>query len=79
MIAHQRRSSLLLAFALGLTAACGGDGIVLPDESRPAAIVIVSGNGQSAAAGSALELPIVVKVNDAPMVVINARPMPRPR
>jgi hypothetical protein len=64
LIAHQRRSSILLAFALGLTAACGGDGIVLPDESRPAAIVIVSGNGQSASAGSALDLPLVVKVND---------------
>ena len=64
MTAHQRHRSLLLAFALGLTAACGGDGIVLPDESRPATIVIVSGNDQSASAGAALDLPIVVKVND---------------
>ncbi|HUR04604.1 MAG TPA: Ig-like domain-containing protein [Nonomuraea sp.] len=64
LTAHQRHRSLLLAFALGLTAACGSDGIVLPDESRPATIVIVSGNGQSASAGAALDLPIVVKVND---------------
>jgi VCBS repeat-containing protein len=48
-----------------MVAACGGDGIVLPDESRPAKIAIVSGDGQSAPAGATLGAPIVVKVTDA--------------
>ncbi len=45
--------------------ACGGDGLVLPDEGRPAKITIVSGNGQSAPAGTALERALVVQVTDA--------------
>ena len=54
-----------MAFCLcTLLAACGGDGIVLPNESRPAKIEIVDGNGQSAPAGATLTKPIVVKVTD---------------
>ena len=60
------RFASLIAFGLSaLAAACGGDGLVLPDESRPAKIVIVSGDAQTAAAGQTLSLPIVVKVTDA--------------
>jgi hypothetical protein len=54
-----------MAFGLStLLAACGGDGIVLPNESRPAKIAIVDGEGQSAPAGATLSKPIVVKVTD---------------
>jgi hypothetical protein len=54
-----------MAFGLcTLLAACGGDGIVLPNESRPAKIAIVDGDGQSAPAGATLTKPIVVKVTD---------------
>jgi VCBS repeat-containing protein len=44
--------------------ACGGD-VVLPNEGKPAAIAIVSGDIQSGPAGSALGQPLVVKVTDA--------------
>ena len=55
----------MIAFGLStILAACGGDGIVLPNESRPAKITIVDGDGQSAPAGATLTRPIVVKVTD---------------
>jgi Big-like domain-containing protein len=61
----RRRYASLIAFGLStLLAACGGDGIVLPNESRPAKIAIVDGDGQSAPAGATLTKPIVVKVTD---------------
>jgi VCBS repeat-containing protein len=56
----------VIAFALSTAAAgCGGDGIVLPNESKPAAITVVSGNDQSAAVGVPLLKPLVVRVADA--------------
>jgi hypothetical protein len=62
----RRRYASLIAFGLcTILAACGGDGIVLPNESRPAKIAIVDGDGQSALAGATLTEPIVVKVTDA--------------
>jgi len=62
----RRRLASLIAFASPVLAfACGGDGIVLPNESRPAFITRVSGDGQSAAAGQALQLPLIVRVADA--------------
>src|SRR5512144_539180 len=62
----RRRFASLLAFCLcTVVAASGSDGLVLPEESRPAKIVIVSGDGQSGAAGATLSLPLVVKVTDA--------------
>jgi hypothetical protein len=61
----RRRYASLIAFGLStILPACGGDGIVLPNESRPAKIVIFDGDGQSAPAGSTLTDPIVVKVTD---------------
>ena len=45
--------------------ACGSDGLVLPDDSRPAMIAIVSGDAQSAPAGGTLDQPLVVLVKDA--------------
>jgi len=62
----RRRLASLIALALAVLAfACGGDGVVLPNESRAAAITRVSGDSQSAAAGHALEKPIIVRVADA--------------
>jgi len=61
----RRRYASLIALSLStILAACGGDGIVLPNESRPAKIAIVDGDGQSAPAGATLTEPLVVKVTD---------------
>lgn len=66
MTTIRRRLASLIAFALPVLAvACGGEGVVLPNESRPAVITRVSGDSQSAAAGVALAKPIVVRVGDA--------------
>jgi hypothetical protein len=62
----RRRLAVLIAFGLAAgSSACGGDGLVLPNESRAASITIVSGDAQSAAAGAALGQPLVVRVADA--------------
>jgi len=50
--------------AASAAAGCGGD-VVLPNEGKPAAIAIVSGDTQSGSAGAALGQPLVVKVTDA--------------
>ena len=60
----RRRFASLIVFGLSALAACGGDGLVLPDESRPAKIAIIAGDSQAAPAGATLQ-PIVVKVTDA--------------
>ena len=52
---------------LGLTvalASCGSD-VVLPPESQPAAIAVLSGDKQSALAGAPLGQPLVVRVTAA--------------
>jgi len=60
----RRRGASLVVLALaGMGWGCGG--VVLPDDARPAGIKIVSGDGQSAPAGQALGLPLVVQVIDA--------------
>jgi VCBS repeat-containing protein len=61
----RRRLASLIALALpAMAIGCGSDGIVLPDDSKPAKITIVSGNAQSAPAGVALSQPLVVRVTD---------------
>ncbi|MEP6688026.1 MAG: Ig-like domain-containing protein, partial [Gemmatimonadales bacterium] len=66
MTSSRRHFAILIAFGLSASvAACGGDGLVLPNESRPAKIAIVAGDAQSAAVGAPLSQPIVVKVTDA--------------
>jgi hypothetical protein len=66
VITTRRRLAYSLSFGLAAaSSACGGDGLVLPNESRPASISVVSGDGQSAAAGAALAQPLVVSVVDA--------------
>lgn len=56
----------LAAAALGAAlAACGGDGLTLPDPGEPARIEIVSGSNQAGAIGSLLAEPLVVRVLDS--------------
>ncbi len=61
------------ALGFALLVACGGDGGTAPpgqsntvsSASTPSAISVVSGSGQSAAPGSALSAPLVVRVTSA--------------
>src|SRR5581483_12065793 len=56
--------SLLTAFA-AFAAACGGSSGSEPitqPSTAPAAVTVVSGNGQTGLVGTALSLPLVVKV-----------------
>ena len=71
----RRRLASLIAFALpALAAGCGE--VVLPNESTPASIAIVSGDAQSAPAGAALSSPLVVRVLDEQAVPLRGRPSP---
>jgi hypothetical protein len=45
--------------------ACGGGNLVLPDDSAPAALQVVSGDGQEATVGSRLRDPLVVQLTNA--------------
>ena len=58
------RATLVLAPALAVSA-CGGGDLVLPSDSGPTGIAVVSGNGQTGNAGTTLGESIVVKVTDA--------------
>jgi len=53
-----------LALATALTG-CGGGSLTLPDDSSPAALRVVSGDGQQGTVGSRLDNPLVVKLTDA--------------
>ena len=65
MTTVRRRLASLIALSLpAMAIGCGSDGLVLPDDSKPAKITIVSGNAQSAPAGVALSQPLVVRVTD---------------
>ena len=48
-----------------ILAACGGDKIVLPNDTIPAAIAVVKGNGQTGTVGALLPDSVVVRVTDA--------------
>ena len=48
-----------------LLVACGGDKIVLPNDTVPAAIAVVKGNGQAGTVGALLADSIIVRVTDA--------------
>jgi hypothetical protein len=62
MCTPRRLSSLVLATAL---TGCGGGSLTLPDDSSPAALRVVSGDGQQGTVGSRLDNPLVVKLTDA--------------
>jgi len=57
-----RLVSLVLGVAL---TGCGGGNLTLPDDSTPAALRAVSGDGQQGTVGSKLDDPLVVKLIDA--------------
>jgi large repetitive protein len=60
-----RLASAAVLLALLGTYACGGDGIVLPDDSLPAEIAAFDGDGQIAPVGTTLSTALVVEVTDA--------------
>jgi hypothetical protein len=53
-----------LVFGAALTG-CGGGSLTLPDDSSPAALRAVSGDGQQGTVGSRLDNPLVVKLTNA--------------
>ena len=55
--------SIVIALAAGFYG-CGGDKLTLPGEGQATKIEAVTGNAQAGIAGTALPLPIVVKVTD---------------
>ena len=55
--------SIALVLAAGIVG-CGGDKLTLPGDATPAKIAMVTGDAQAGIAGSALPLPLVVKVTD---------------
>ena len=64
MIGLRFRHAAAALAALLAVHACGGDGIVLPDESVPSEIEVAAGNGQAAPAGATLGQALVVVVTD---------------
>lgn len=53
------------AAALVLVLGCSGGDLTLPSDGEPAALVVVSGDGQRAEAGTLLEDPLTVRLVDA--------------
>jgi hypothetical protein len=59
-------SQSLLGLVLGpIIAACGGSNLTLPDDSAPARLQAVSGDGQEGTVGSRLDEPLVARLTDA--------------
>jgi hypothetical protein len=54
---------MVIALAAGLSG-CGGDKLTLPGDATPTKIEMVTGDAQAGIVGSALPLPLVVKVTD---------------
>ena len=76
MTTHRRRLASVIAFSLACAASgCGGDGLTLPDDARPADIRIVSGDAQSAPAGASLGHALVVRVTDALSRPVEGQPV----
>ena len=55
----------LTSVTAALVVACGAGDLLLPGESRPAAIAVVKGNNQTAPEGQALADSLVVRVTDS--------------
>ncbi|HEU5048753.1 MAG TPA: Ig-like domain-containing protein [Gemmatimonadales bacterium] len=51
--------------AVALAAACGADDLVLPDQTEPTRIEVVSGTNQAGSIGTMLAEPLVVRVTDS--------------
>lgn len=56
----------LVSLILGTTlTGCGGGSLTLPDDGSPAALQVISGDGQQGTVGSRLDNPLVVRLTDA--------------
>jgi PKD repeat protein len=55
----------LAAFAFSLVACSEGDGLLLPSEGEPAAILVLRGDGQQGRVGEPLSDPLVFAVTDS--------------
>jgi hypothetical protein len=64
MVFSSLRSARLLSVGALCMCACGGDDLVLPDQTEPAHIAIVSGANQAGSVGTMLAEPLVVRVTD---------------
>jgi hypothetical protein len=71
MCTPHRLFSLVLTTAL---TGCGGS-LTLPDDGSPAALQVVSGDGQQGTVGSRLDNPLVVKLTNASSRPIAAAPV----
>jgi hypothetical protein len=61
-----RSSSLaVIGVAAALALGCGGSDLTLPNQELPAKIVVLGGDGQTAAAGGALPDSLLVRVTDS--------------
>ena len=54
---------MAIALAAGISG-CGGDKLTLPGDATPTKIEMVTGDAQAGIVGSALPLPLIVKVTD---------------
>lgn len=68
------KASLGLA-ALLVVPGCSGGDLTLPNLGHPAALHIVSGDGQRAEAGALLEEPLVVRILDASALPVAGAPV----
>jgi hypothetical protein len=55
---------MVLASLASSATSCGGD-LILSSDDSPAALILVSGNGQEGTVGSRLDDPLIVRVTDA--------------
>ncbi len=55
---------LVAAALLTSVAGCGGGDLLLPQDTAPAAITPIAGNGQTGLVGAELAVPLVVRVDD---------------
>ncbi|HEY2164246.1 MAG TPA: hypothetical protein VGH04_09660, partial [Gemmatimonadaceae bacterium] len=62
LVGRSRAVSLLVAGVVGAATACGGSDSTGTGSNSPSNLTIVSGNGQVGLIGTALALPLVVKV-----------------
>jgi PKD repeat protein len=62
---QQHAAAVVCCLVLGLSVACAGGELVLPDGAGTMTIRVVTGSGQSGQVGETLSDPVVVEVTDA--------------
>src|SRR4051794_21264545 len=73
--AFSHRVLSIEAAALVLALGCSGGDLTLPGNSEPAALTIVSGDGQRADAGTLLDQPLTVQVLDGSSRPVSGTPV----